>query len=189
MEDKNEKQAGTEFRCASKGDPDIFAYPDFGVYLYRSENLFLSIRCGPVGQNGNGGHAHNDQLGLEMIIGERAIALDPGTYIYTALPERRNQFRATSAHFTPQCNGKEQNSWTAGKKGLFRLRDNAGARCLYFGKDGFVGAHHGFGRTIYRVVLILKEGIAIRDYGADACGPINNEGLSYSNGYGKLVRS
>ena len=38
--------------------------------------------CLAVGQDGNGGHAHNDQLSIELNVdGEDWIA-DPGTYLY-----------------------------------------------------------------------------------------------------------
>jgi len=47
-------------------DLQLFAYPDFGIYIFRSKRLYLALRCGSIGQNGNGGHAHNDQLTLEL---------------------------------------------------------------------------------------------------------------------------
>ncbi len=42
------------------------AYPDFGIYVFRSRRLFLAVRCGAIGQRGRGGHAHNDQLAIEL---------------------------------------------------------------------------------------------------------------------------
>ncbi|RKZ84103.1 MAG: heparinase, partial [Candidatus Parabeggiatoa sp. nov. 1] len=56
------------------------AYPDFGLYLYRDERVYLAIRCGSNGQNGNGGHAHNDQLSFELAIDGITLISDPGTY-------------------------------------------------------------------------------------------------------------
>ena len=34
--------------------------------IKKDEKEFLSIRCGPIGQNGYGGHAHYDQLSIEL---------------------------------------------------------------------------------------------------------------------------
>ena len=34
-----------------------YGYKQFGLFVWRNEKEFLSIRCGPIGQNGYGGHA------------------------------------------------------------------------------------------------------------------------------------
>ena len=67
-----------------------FAYPDFGVFGYRSDRVYLVVRCGPVGQHGVGGHAHNDQLAIELSVDGEPWIQDPGTYLYTPIPELRN---------------------------------------------------------------------------------------------------
>jgi len=139
----------------------LIAFPDFGVYVYRSDRLYLAVRCGPNGQNGNGGHAHNDQLSLVLWIdGEEWIA-DPGTYLYTPLPPRRNEYRSVRAHFAPQAaDGREPGRLDLG---LFRLGDEAQARCLYFGPEGFAGTHAGFGATVCRVLELTGSCIVIDD--------------------------
>ena len=41
----------------------------------------LSIRCGPIGQNGFGGHAHYDQLSIECFTDNTWMArIRTGTY-------------------------------------------------------------------------------------------------------------
>jgi hypothetical protein len=55
------------------------------------------VRCGDVGQNGNGGHSHNDQLSYELSCGATLIQ-DAGTYVYTSDPAARNAFRSSQAH-------------------------------------------------------------------------------------------
>jgi len=144
----------------------LLAFPDFGIFVYRSDRLYLAVRCGPNGQNGNGGHAHNDQLSLVLWVdGEEWIA-DPGTYLYTPLPSRRNEYRSVRAHFAPQAaDGREPGSLDLG---LFRLGDEAQARCLYFGPEGFVGTHTGFGRPVYRVLELTGDGIVVDDFAEGA---------------------
>ncbi|MDF9406789.1 heparinase II/III family protein [Pelotomaculum isophthalicicum JI] len=165
-------------------DLEIISYPGFGFYLYRSQRLYLAVRCGSLGQKGNGGHAHNDQLSIELNIDGKDIIRDPGTYLYTPMPERRNHFRSTAAHFTPQVPGKEQNEWFPGMSGLFQLKDRARAECLYFNKDGFTGRHFGFGKCVTRLIMIEKEGVYIYDFNAFSPG---ETAKSYSNGYGLLI--
>ena len=45
---------------------------------------YFSIRCGQIGQNSVGGHAHYDQLSIECFTG-KWIARDPGTGTYTTI--------------------------------------------------------------------------------------------------------
>jgi hypothetical protein len=139
----------------------LYAYPDFGLYLYRSSRLYLAVRCGPIGQNGNGGHAHNDQLSLELSIDGRDWISDSGTYLYTPLPTRRNEYRSVIAHFAPQLSDREPDNLDYS---LFRLADEAKAACLYFGKKGFIGTHHGYGQPVYRIVRLFENALHIIDY-------------------------
>jgi hypothetical protein len=138
------------------------AFPAFGLYVYRSRRLYLALRCGPNGQNGNGGHAHNDQLSMILWVDGVEWIADPGTYLYTPLPARRNEYRSVHAHFAPQAtDGKEPGCLDLG---LFQLGDEAQARCLYFGEEGFAGTHRGFGAPVYRVVEVADSGVTVDDF-------------------------
>lgn len=171
----------------------ISGYPGFGLYLFRSRRLYLAVRCGSIGQNGNGGHAHNDQLSLVMNVDGEDWIVDPGTYLYTALPARRNEYRSVKAHFAPRtADGREPGGLDLG---LFQLGDEAGAQCLYFGEDGFIGMHRGFGKPVYRVVELSHMGVRVVDftegsvplrepaYAADG-NPRNIQTPPFSPGYG-----
>jgi hypothetical protein len=162
-------------------------FPDFGLYLMVSPKMFLSIRCGPVGQNGNGGHAHNDALSIELQINGIDRITDPGSYLYTPLPEIRNAYRSIKAHFAPRVDQQEPNPID---HNLFRMEDRARAQCLYFGDKGFIGMHMGYGSPVYRLIQVEEEGLIIKD-GIDGpqklvpLDPLNpNNGLHFSSGYG-----
>ena len=143
---------------------NLYAYPDFGLYVFKSSRLYLALRCGPVGQNGNGGHAHNDQLAIELSIDGVNWIADPGTYLYTALPAKRNKYRSVSAHFAPRLNTKEPARLDLN---LFRLEEMTHSKCFYFGEMGFIGMHEGYGMPVWRVVSIGENEIRIRDYYSD----------------------
>jgi len=98
------------------------AFQDAGWFIIRDKNDYCFISCGPNGQNGNGGHGHNDKLSFELMIDGRDIIVDPGTYAYTSFPEKRNEFRSTAYHNTVKFNGYEQNKITP--KSLFYLGNN-----------------------------------------------------------------
>jgi len=141
---------------------ESICYPNFGIYIYRNDQFYLLIRCGPVGQNGFGGHAHNDQLSIELQIDLKDIAVDPGTYLYTPLSDLRNQYRSVSAHYGPKlADNREPGRLDLS---LFQLPEQANSECLYFQKDGFAGVHHGYGDPVYRLVSFKDRNITIIDY-------------------------
>jgi uncharacterized heparinase superfamily protein len=94
------------------------AFAKGGIYVLAAAGTHVVVRCGDVGQNGNGGHAHNDLLSYELSHNV-PIIVDPGTYIYSGDPKARDEFRATAAHNTVVVNGEEQNPIPHGQ--LFRL--------------------------------------------------------------------
>jgi hypothetical protein len=122
------------------------AYPSGGWYVMRHGRLWAIVRCGDVGLEGIGAHAHNDQLSFELALGEQPLIVDPGSYLYTADARARNAFRATRAHSTLSVGGAEQNRLRSDY--LFTLPEESHARCLRFEPDGagavFVGEHSGF---------------------------------------------
>lgn len=174
-------------------DVEAAAYPDFGLYLWRGPRFFLSVRCGTFGRDGTGGHAHNDQLAVELNVdGEDWIA-DPGSFVYTADPELRNAYRSVRAHAAPCGEGGEPCPLD---QGLFRLEDRCGATCLRFDADGFFGTHRGFAVPVRRSVEIdrARGRIVIRDSGTPRrldirdsreAGILTPSPLPFSSAYGR----
>ncbi len=147
------------------GSIQQYAYPDFRLYLIRTSRFYLLLRCGAVGLNGLGAHAHNDQLAIELNVdGEDWIA-DPGTYLYTPLPDARNRYRSVAAHFAPHIMGGAE----PGRLDLhlFSLGGSPSGHCLYFGENGFVGVHYGYGVELYRKAAVEDDRVIITGW-ADA---------------------
>jgi len=96
----------------------VRTYPDFGAYVFRSNRLFICLRAGFGRHDGSGGHAHVDQLGLEVSIDGVDWIRDPGSYVYTASPHLRNAYRSGAAHFVPYVLEGESALW---RRGLFDL--------------------------------------------------------------------
>jgi hypothetical protein len=171
----------------------FFGFPDFGLYLYKSDRIYLCVRCGRIGPDGRGGHAHSDQLSIELNVDGADWISDPGTYLYTPLPERRNAYRSVKAHFAPQDEGKDYNRLD---QGLFALTDRSDARCLCFSEAGFIGMHSGFGFPVYRIITLEQNIISIEDYSAAAYDRPSARfpreetfcDLPFSPGYGKVLR-
>ena len=161
------------------------AFPDFGLYVWRSPRLYLAIRCGRIGQNGVGGHSHNDQLAIELWLDGEPLVADPGTFVYTPLPAERNAYRSVRAHHAPMIDGIEPGDMT---RGLFALGDAAQAKAEKFSPYGFVGTHKGYGFAVTRIIEIEANIVRIKDYssGLPLADPQPDK-RPYSDGYGKKV--
>ena len=122
------------------------AYPDGGFYVMRDGPLYLIVRCGDVGLDGAGCHAHNDQLSFELALACQPMVVDPGSFAYTGNPAARNQFRSTAYHSTLSIDGAEQSPLYADR--LFALSDRARAQAIEWAPNArravFEGEHRGF---------------------------------------------
>lgn len=152
----------------SRRGMQLYGYPEFGLYLYKSSRLYLAIRCGRGDHNRIGNHAHNDNLSFELAWDGLPVVVDPGTYVYTASLDQRNLYRSTAMHNTLVLEGREQNEWLPGREGLFVLRDRSHARVEEFQEDCFVGVHEGFGAPHRRRMTIGDDAVT----GLDECGTV-----------------
>jgi len=124
------------------------AFPDGGIYVMRHKKDHMVISCGPNGQNGNGGHAHNDKLSFELCVDGEDVIVDSGTYVYTGDPQWRNKFRSTPSHNTIAVDDDEQNRLN----NIFKLCNDSNPRCLEWHCsdkiETFLGEHRGYARLV-----------------------------------------
>jgi hypothetical protein len=158
----NDRKSGVEY--SRDGQIRLRAFKDFGLYIYGSDYYEASVRCGRVGQNGRGGHAHNDQLSITLALHGQPALIDPGVYVYTPLPEHRNRFRSTETHNTLCPPGLEQNPWPPGRAGLFRMKDRSRARVTVVEPLGFTGKHVGFPEVHMRSMQFEPKRIMVEDF-------------------------
>jgi hypothetical protein len=142
-------------------DMTLVAYPDSGLYLFKSRTLRLLIRCGEVGQNGVGGHCHLDQLSIDLWVDGRYLIRDPGTYLYTAHPETRNRYRSAIAHFGPSLASVDADYLS---KGLFQLADELKGECIMFAERRFVGRVLQKKHHVYRAIELTDTALVIFDW-------------------------
>ena len=84
------------------------AFPEGGIYIMRSERIYLLAVCHQVGVNGVGPHKHNDWLSFELCVDGKPVIVDPGTCCYTGNMEMRRLFRSTAYHNTVVIDEEEQ---------------------------------------------------------------------------------
>jgi len=108
-------------RRVSAQPAEVTSFPQAGWYVLRHKRHHCFVSCGPSGQGGIGGHAHNDKLSFELVLNGIDVIVDPGTYAYTGHPGERNRFRSTFCHNTVAIEGVEQNE--IDRRNLFRLAE------------------------------------------------------------------
>jgi hypothetical protein len=124
------------------------AFLDGGIFVLATERTHVVVRCGDVGQNGSGGHSHNDVLSYELSIDGVPLVVDSGTYAYTFDVSARNEFRSTRAHNTICIDGAEIHPIDPAR--VFELRRFARPtiEACNLGGDPMelVGSHDGYRR-------------------------------------------
>ena len=161
-----------------------FFFYQFGLFIWKSDNLFLSIVCGDYGQNRNGGHSHNDQLSIELWIDGKNIFRDPGTYLYTPSLKDRNNYRSYMNHSSPQITSVSEPASI--NEGCFYLRQRGESKVITSNGDHFIGLNTAFGFNLYREIIIHPKKVVIND---SHDGPMHHEfippkKIPFSHGYG-----
>jgi hypothetical protein len=71
-----------------------------GAWVGRSGPIWCAIRCFNPDPTAPTGHLHDDSLTIELCVADQDIFVDPGTGVYTAEPQIRNQLRSRKQHST-----------------------------------------------------------------------------------------
>jgi uncharacterized heparinase superfamily protein len=129
----------------------------------RGEDAYLIVDAGGTGQNGTGGHAHNDLLSFELFSNGHSWIIDPGTYVYTSNYDDRYLLRSTAYHNTIRIDSEEINRFDTDK--LFCYLDDAPVRIHHWITDEnivfFDAEHHGYCRlttpVIHRRQILLDR--------------------------------
>lgn len=166
------------------GGLELAAYPDFGIYVMFAPRLYLALRCFDPAAGGIFGHSHDDNLGLELWVDGQSLVTDPGSYVYTPLPEARNAYRSAAAHFAPRAVGAPALDFAGD---LFTSRPLASGECLYFREDGFYGILRGRDWAVARAVILGEKDLRILDGALEGNRPLDKTktNLAVTRGYGK----
>ena len=133
--------------------PSHFQASGFAV-LTASNGRGATLWAGDNGQHGLGGHAHNDKLSCEIVLGGRRFVADAGCPVYVADPAERDRYRSTARHATVEVDNLEQSPMPIGRP--FLLPDAARATLLRVADHAAWGEHHGY-RRVRPAVLHQRE--------------------------------
>lgn len=169
---------------------ELIQYPDFGLYIFKSKSLYLAVSAiSNPKMNHTWGHVHNDKLSFELQVDGKDIVVDAGTYLYTAIPSIRNQFRSVEGHSVPYIEGEEQNRWLDKSIGLFYMLKETKCKVLVATNNELAIELRYRNRRFIRHIVIEENKVLIKDYGNTAFESHFNTFNLYSNGYGQILNS
>lgn len=158
-------------------------FPNFGLHVWRSKNMTITLRSIENENFKTKGHFHDDQLGLEITIDGNTVIRDLGTYVYTALPAERNLYRSRSVHF-PSSSTKPITLAS------FEPPPLGAVRMFYAGVNGFAGSYVTAGSTDYLVLRLTDDSVDLftlteSDGNSLQSKPSNDfDFVPFSTGYG-----
>lgn len=161
----------------------LMYWPDFGVYVYRSDRMLLCINGCSNGQRGHNGHSHNDRLSFELWIDKKPITVDPGTFVYTASLGWRNYFRSTECH-TVVNDGTTQNQVI----GPFAMKGDTSVRLLELTENSITLECVAKRHRQRRQIMIEQQALRFEDESDQPLLPPNIGNIWITAGYGKLLR-
>ncbi len=134
----------------------------FGLVLLANEHFHVTMRNGPVGQFGKGGHAHNDANSITVSVGGNPVIVDPGTSLYTQDPNVRNQERGVHSHATMWAENSNPRTLLYTSEGLFWLLER-GTGSMQFSETSASGEYSSGELTHSRQFRVEPESIICTD--------------------------
>ncbi len=173
---------------------ELTSFADFGIFIYRSRKMFLAIRCVDVLNGSLQAHLHSDQLSFELMVDGEEIAVDPGTYVYTASKIIRNTYRSSSVHVGPSVidmNNPEKDL----QLNIFQKIPCVNVEFINASEDFFTGKIIGSWGSVERSYIITENKIEITDKynlqsnykpaSLDLFKPAKR--VNFSSGYGEIL--
>ena len=78
--------------------------------MFKSAQFYLAISAiSNKKMHHSWGHVHNDKLSFDLQVNGIDMVKDPGTYTYSAFPDKRNEYRSSKAHHGIVVKGIDQN--------------------------------------------------------------------------------
>lgn len=139
----------------------LFSYDEFGICGFKSDEFYLAVSIiSNKNMHHSWGHVHNDKLSFDLQVNNIDLVRDPGTYTYSAFPDKRNEFRSAKAHNGIVVEGIEQNK----PVGLFYLEREVKCKVLELKDLSITLQANYYGVEHIRKFTILENQLIVTDY-------------------------
>ena len=158
-------------------------FPDFGLVVWRCDNFHMTFRVARHERSDAPfGHTHDDNLGVTLWSNGEWIIEDPGTFVYTSVPELRRRYQRAEAHFVPRATNWSFVSYPS--EYLFDCNHDATVTSLKI-QGAMASASVKFGKKLVAREVVVSDGrVVISDY-AIGCALLKRSTLvGAARGYG-----
>src|SRR5690606_31591177 len=131
-------------------------------------------------------HGHNDKLSFELWIGGEPIVRDPGSFTYTANPQKRNEYRSVVSHAVIIFDNQEQNLFLPGRNGVFRMISRSRVKLLQLDNSSITLELKYAGFHQIREFKIKNDVLEVNDFANHSFEVNKHPKTKFSPGYGKL---
>lgn len=107
------------------------AFHNSGFFIFKNDDINISINCQTIGQRGINGHNHNDWGSFTLYYKGVPFVIDPGLYGYTRDLQLRNLFRSASCHNVAQIEREEYFEFSENARFLWKMNDKNKLSILY----------------------------------------------------------
>lgn len=159
-------------------------YADFGLYVFRGESFFLTIRTNYSSKKMV--HAHEDLLSINLIIKGVILLWDPGMPTYTRDRKLRDEYRFANTHNSPLLSDLESLNLNTFE---FKLIKRPIIRKSDIKANRFEVGLEKNGLFITRKITFYKNGLLIEDAGSEKLYPYLRLNKSFSPKYGEIVNN
>ena len=162
---------------------ETYYFEKFGLIVLKGSRLFVSMVIDTAKNAVYSGHTHNDKLSVEVMVDGKYITRASGSYVYTAAPQIRDQFRSVKAHNTICIKGREQNLF----EGVWSIKKRAKTELLHCTRNRVtVRARYGDVKCM-RDLWLTENALIVKDF-ANKPFSVTFRNKIYSDGYGKVKR-
>ena len=164
-------------------DIEILNFENFGLTIYKNTNFYLSIRnLSKINPSSPLGHIHEDQLSIELSINNNEIFQDPGSFLYTPIPEFRNLYRSSIVHFSPfYSNFNFTNA--------FCIIPESKVIIKFFNEDTYLSECTYNNQHAAICIKISNNKIDIKHYFINNYNADHFQKVPYSNNYGTVIKN
>ncbi len=138
---------------------DIF--DNFGLYCFNSKEISLFVICKKKSDFFNSGHNHDDNLSIDLVVNNKTLITDPGSFCYTDNLKLRHLYRGSNAHFAPRSQKMLNERITPNP---FYFFESFNGKCEYINEKIFMGSLKMKNIVVYRFLEIKDEGLQIKDF-------------------------
>ena len=144
---------------------NYFLAEDFGISRSSNINFDLIVFAGSKGQNGKGGHSHNDKCSFELYYNGKPLIVDLGSAFYTSNWKKRNYYRSVRQHNLLHINYEQEEILAEERDDLFWLYGNKSKAKISTANNQSVKCSHWAYRKEYLREFELNEtSLQAREY-------------------------